>query len=83
MLRLRQLSLAALIALPLMACGGGGSSVAPENVQISGDWRFTFGAMTGVQPGGTVTCAVPTMDFAIVQTGSSFSGTQVGFTVLS
>ena len=68
--RIRQL-VALLLLVPLLACGGGGStptSPSPEQSFLSGTWRGTMTIQpdpTGAQPGAPVTGAV-TFTFEVV-----------------
>lgn len=78
---LRQLCMAAVLTLSVVGCGD--SSTGPRQAQIGGEWRFLFQDMTGVLFGLVVVCEVGAADFVITQTGTSFSGIQVGQTTVA
>ncbi len=70
------------LALPLVACGD--DSTGPSNVEIEGSWRFTFDNITGESLlGEAVSCDTESIEFAMTQTGTTFSGVQVGNVILT
>ena len=70
------------LALPLVACGS--NSTGPSDAAIEGSWRFTFNDMTGESLlGEVVSCDTESIEFAMTQTGTTFSGVQVGNIILT
>ena len=70
------------LALPLVACGS--DSTGPSDVAIEGFWRFTFSDVTGESLlGEVVSCDAESIEFAMTQTGMTFSGVQVGNIILT
>ena len=74
---MRRLSLALMLAA-VAACGGGDSSSGPDTPSIAGTWRFSYNNMSGAFQGIPVTCNAAALDFALSQSGNTFSGAQVG-----
>ena len=66
----------ALLLAVAVACGD--SSSGPETPSVAGTWRFSFSNMSGALQGITVSCNAAALDFALAQTGNTFSGPQVG-----
>ena len=73
---MRRLTLAFLLAA-VAACGGDSSS-GPDTPSIAGTWRFSFSNMSGAFQGIPVSCNAAALDFALSQSGTTFSGAQVG-----
>lgn len=70
------------LALSLVACGS--DYTGPSDVAIEGSWRFTFSDMTGESLlGEVVSCDAESIEFAMTQTGATFSGVQVGNIILT
>jgi hypothetical protein len=66
-----------LLLLICVACSSDGPTGTSTSA-LNGTWRFTFTNMSGVSLGGTVTCTATLIDFRLTQSGSRFSGVQVG-----
>lgn len=65
-------------ALVLVACSGD-DSTNPSADQLDGTWRFSFSNVSGTRDGTTLSsCTIGVTDFTIAQTGSTFTGSQVG-----
>lgn len=62
--------------LGLSACAG--DATGPKDASVAGTWRFSYSNMTGALQGITVSCSGGPFDFSVTQSGSTFSGVQVG-----
>ena len=58
------------------ACSSGSSSTGPAgDANIAGTWQFNWNSLQGVISGVAITCT-SILNFAITQTGTTFSGVQ-------
>ena len=60
--------------LPLLAC----SDSTGTDADLNGTWRFTYTNLAGSYIGLNVQCTLGDVEFALTQSGDTFSGTQVG-----
>jgi hypothetical protein len=68
--------LTVLVAVLLAACS---EASGPTEISVAGSWRFTFSGLgSAPQFPPTVTCSVTAADFTLTQSGSTFSGIQIG-----
>lgn len=56
---------------------GCSDATGPSAPNLAGTWRFVYSNMAGTVEGVTIACNIGA-DFTITQTGSAFSGVQVG-----
>jgi hypothetical protein len=67
----------AILLAATVACGGDSPS-GPDTPSVAGTWRFSYNNMSGVVQGVSVSCNAAALDFALSQSGTTFSGAQVG-----